>query len=185
MTGIDAARAIKTILAISSNPNQREIIGIQASSAICFSPLNHVVKIRSAMRDRPSRSPTRTPTPEPSANPRRSRRRLAKSASTSSPLFDSSQKLMPTCSSGGRNWRFTRPEWLAISHRSSRPNGRTSPRPAARSAVLSDTVDPPTLQPGFDHRQCLVADKADDSDDDHGDQHGVEPEHLAPPYEEV
>src|SRR5207248_3794797 len=78
-----------------------------------------------------------------------------------------------------------RPEWLANSQSTSKLSGRTSPRPTVLSAVLWDTIDPPALQPGFDHSQRLVADKANDADDDHRDQHRVEPEHLAPPDQEV
>src|SRR5260363_155287 len=185
MTGIAAASPMKTILAISSNPNQSEIRGIHARSAICFSPLNQVMTTRSAIVERPSNSPINTPAPEPNTNPRRSRRRLAASASRSSPLANSCHAVAPTCSSGGRNWRLTRPEWLATSQVSSRPIGKTSPRPSDPRAALLDTVNPPALQAGFDHGEDLVAHKADHADHDHGDQHGIEPEHLTAPDQEV
>src|SRR5437899_5274047 len=185
ITGIAAARAMNTTLATSSKPNQSEISGIQARSAICLSPLNQVVTIRSAIRDRPSTRPTITPTSAPSRKPSRSRRRLAESAWTSSPLASSRHAVGATCSSGGRNWRLTRPEWLKISHKASRNAGSTSPRPTVLIVETSEVIGPPTLQPGFDNRQNLVAGKPDQSDHHHRDQHGIEPEHLATPDQQI
>ncbi|KAJ8133989.1 hypothetical protein OY671_012797, partial [Metschnikowia pulcherrima] len=55
----------------------------------------------------------------------------------------------------------------------------------ASRPALGRRVDAPGSQPGFDMGQALVHDEDDQADEDHGDDHGIEPEHSPPPDEEV